>query len=132
MSVVGLNFEFFDLPMTKDLLKITDDQDDKLLKGTIGLKAERWVKNKLIPYEDSFPLDTEDQETAISAACNRAAADYKKRNSSFEAAKMFKSDANEDLDALILALKARPTGRTKRISVKTTFRSKQLFAQTKK
>lgn len=132
MSSNGLDFEFFDIAMTKDLLDITDDSDDILLSGTIGLKAERWVKNKLIPYADSFPLDKENQETGISAACNRAAAAYKKKHNNLEAAKMYREDAVEDIDLLILALRANPTGRTKRISVKTSFTSRRLFAQTKR
>ena len=113
MSIDGINFEFFELSMTKGLLHIKDDKDDALLRGTIGLKAERWVKNNLIPYADSFPLSQENQESAIGAACNHAASKYKIHNNSFEAAKSFMEDAKEDIKSLVLSLKATPTTRTK-------------------
>ena len=111
-----LSFEFFDLAMTKDLLKIlqTDNEDDALLQGTIGLRAERLVTNKLTPYATTFPLDdVDDQETAISAACNFAASIYKKRNGNKDAAQDFKDAANEDINSLIVAFKARHKPRTR-------------------
>jgi len=133
MSVNNLDFEFFDLAMTKDNLKIkqTDSTDDALLQGTLGLKAERWVKNNLIPYADSFPLLQEDQESAISAACNHASSGYKKHNNNFEAAKEFKEEAKDDLNSLILALKARPTTRTKIVAASQNYDTEDdiLFSQ---
>jgi len=133
MSVNNLNFEFFDLAMTKDILKIkqTDSTDDALLRGTFGLKSERWIKNNLIPYADSFPLLQEDQESAISATCNHAAAGYKKHNNNFEAAKEFKEEAKDDLNSLILALKARPTTRTKIVAASQNYDTEDdiLFSQ---
>ena len=112
-SIENINFEFFDLSMTKDLLKIKDNVDDVLLRGTIGLKAERWVKNNLIPYADSFPLSIENQESAIAAACNHAASKYKVHNNNFESAKSFMEDAKEDIKSLIITLKANYTPRTR-------------------
>lgn len=114
MSTDGISYEFFNLPMAKDLLKIkqTDDADNQLLRGTIGLRAERWVKNKLIPFADSFPLSQEEQEAGISAACNMAASLYKKRINNENGAKDFKEAAEEDINSLIAALQAKPTTRT--------------------
>lgn len=115
MSLDGIIFEFFDLAMTKDILKIKqdDDSDDQFLSGTIGIKAERWVKNRLFPFAESFPLSTENQESAISAACSFAAARYKKHNNNLESAKSFMEDAKEELNSLVTLLKASHTPRTR-------------------
>lgn len=131
MSVDGIDFEFFDLPMTKDLLKIkqTDSTEDAYLRGTLGLKAERWVKNNLIPFADSFPLAIEDQESAISASCNHAASKYKKANNNFDAAKSFMEDAKEDIESLIRVLKSRPTERTDLVVVSSDYKSEPLRAR---
>ena len=130
---VNLNYEFFDLEMTRDILKIRPDdhKDDILLEGTIGLKAERWVKNNLVPFAESFPLDQEDQETAISAACNHAAAAYKKRNNSAELAKLYLSDAKEDINSLIIKLKADHTPRTRIVAASQNYDTEDdvLFSQ---
>jgi len=127
------NFEFFVLPMTKALLKFKDgdESEDALLMGSIGLRSERWVKNRLIAHSDSFPLDTEDQESAISAACNKAAELYKKHNNNTQGAKDFREAADDDMESLLIALRARPTARNKIEVASQTYDTEQdtLFSQ---
>lgn len=133
MSINGINFEFFDIAMTKDLLHIkqTDSSEDALLSGTIGLKAERWVKNSISGFVDSFPLSQEYQESAISAACSFAASRYKRHNSLLDAAKAFMDDAKEEINSLIKALKAIPTARSKIVAVSKDYDTEDdiLFSQ---
>ena len=115
MSFSENGFEFFDLPMTKAILSIlpTDDNDDVLLTQTIGFKAEKWVKASLFPFAASFPLDEDQQESGIAAACSYAASKYKLYNNNFEAATAFMKDANVELNSLITLLKASHTPRTR-------------------
>ena len=131
MSTVDLNFEFFNLPITKSILHITDNTEDAYLRGTLGLKAERWVKNNLSPYATSFPLSQENQESAISMACSYAAAKYKKANNNFEAAKSFMEDANEELKSLIILFKSAHSPRTRIVSASQDYDTEDdvLFSQ---
>ncbi|MCH9657205.1 hypothetical protein K0U27_00685 [archaeon] len=115
MTSDKITFEFFDLNMTKDLLKIRqeDDNDDALLNGTIGIKADRWVKSQLFVYADSFPLDDELLELATGAACSYAVGKYKRHNNNRDASKDHLEDAKEEIATLAMRLKATPTTRTR-------------------
>ena len=133
MSVDGLVYEFFDLQMTKDILNFKEDDelDDALLRGTIGLKAERWTKNNLTPYAAEFPLEQANQESAISIACTYAASQYKKHNNNLEAAKSYLEDAKEELASLIILLKASHTPRTRIVAASQDYDTEDdiLFSQ---
>lgn len=135
MSAEPITYEFFDLPAVLRLLGFDqdDDEDVDLLRGAIGLKADRWVHNRLLPYAASFPLTGELLELAMSAACNRAASKYKRHINNKEMADSYQEDAEEDIKTLIGAFKATPTTRTEIVSSSPDYDTEtELFSQTLK
>lgn len=115
MSVDGITFEFFEVAPVKEFLKIkqTDENDNILLRNIIGPAADKFVKNRLIPFADSFPLDADQQESAVGAAFKKAVSLYKGHINNFEASKLWKEMANEEIKSIEIALKAKHTPRTR-------------------
>ena len=111
-------FTYFDLAQVKDILKIRqdDDHDNILLRNTFGPQAERWIINQMTPFTDALPLEGDDLETAMGAANKYAVAHYKTHKNQLDASKEWMKMAKEDMVSLMIALKARHTGRT-RISI---------------
>ena len=116
MSSEGnITFDFAEIPAIKDALKIkqTDEKDDILLKNTIAPAADKFVKGAIFGKADSFPLDSDIQEIAVSAATNKAASLYKAYNNNMDMAKFYKELANEDIQNLQKRLKDSHTARTR-------------------
>lgn len=133
MSVDGIDFNFFDLPMSKVQckIKLTDDTDDALLRGSLGFNSDRWIKNALVPFVDSFPLTGDKLDLAMSATSKHVAYQYKQRNNNHEGAKEILASAEKDLADLIKALKALPTTRTKIVIASQSYDTEDdiLFSQ---
>lgn len=133
MSVDGTLFEFFEEAPVKEFLKIkqTDEADTILLRNIIGPAADKFVKNRLIPFADSFPLDTDQQESAVSASFKKAVSLYKGHINNFEASKLWKDMANEEIKDLENVLKANHTGRTRIVSASKDYDTEDdiLFSQ---
>jgi len=115
MSIDGTLFEFFIEPNVSKFLKIeeTDEEDIILLRGIIGPSADKFVKNALKPFADSFPLAADLQGTAESAAFKKAVSLYKGYNNNTDAMELWKGMAQTDINELKTTLKASHAERTK-------------------
>ena len=60
----------------------------------------------MIPFADSFPLDADQQTTAVAAAFKKAVSIYKGYNNNVEAAKLWKEMAEDEIKDLENTFKA--------------------------
>lgn len=131
MSTEEIASSYVDVTAVKDFLKITDSIDDDTLDGLVS-DANDEISMRLIPFADSLPIEKKFYNHASKAGFFYVVSCWKEKINNKDAAKDFMEKFEKKMEVLIDALKAEPTGRTKRHSVKTTFKTKPLFAQTKK
>lgn len=133
MSVDGTTFEFFEEAPVNEFLKIkqTDESDVILMRNIIGPAADKFVKNRLIPFADSFPLDADQQESAVGVAFKKAVSLYKGYNNNLEASKLWKDMANDEIKDLENALKSKHTTRTRIVALSQSYDTEDdpLFSQ---
>ena len=104
--------DYVDLDDVKDVLGITDTNEDTLL-NSFKIDTNQEIEFRLRPFADSLPLTSDFFTYAKKAGVYYMVSCYKTKNYNFEAGNEFMKKFEKKLSFLIDALKAIPTTRTK-------------------
>lgn len=120
------------LGQLKELLDITDANDDDYLLNVAGPQASSDLTSSIYPFSDGLPLVGDYLTMATSAAIFQSAALYKGKKNNRDLAAFYHTQYKEQRDNLILSLKANRNTRTKRVSIQTDYQTTKTYAQLRK
>ena len=112
--------DYVNLKEVKEFLDIDNNEDDLELTNLIA-DANQEIDIRLNPYADKLPLQGDFLEHARKAGIFYVVSCVRDKSNNHEAGSRFMKKFDDKIKSLILALKAQPTARTKRVHARTQF-----------